>query len=149
MKHTMKKITALLVSAAMLAPLCLIPRPVQAAITLGDANYTTLSKVKENNSCYSTQGMAVSDKYVYSAQIGDNDARSVIYRVDKTTGTTVLMKNASTNLTYFTNMSHANAMDIAVVNGVEYLCVLTSAKIALFKISDTTLTFHGEYTTTD
>ena len=60
MKHTMKKITALLVSIALLTPLCLIPHPVQAAITLGDANYTTLSEVKENNSCYSTQGMAAS-----------------------------------------------------------------------------------------
>lgn len=149
MKHTMKKITALLVSIAMLAPLCLIPHPVQAAITLGDANYTTLSEVKENNSCYSTQGMAVSDNYVYSAQIGDNDARSVIYRVNKTTGETILMKDGSTNLTYFTNTKHTNCMDIAVVNGVEYLCVLTSAKIALFRISDTKLYFHGEYTTTD
>ena len=151
MRRTMKKITALLVSIALLTPLCLIPRPVQAAITLGDANCTTLSKVGENNSCYSTQGMAVSDNYVYSAQIGDNDARSVIYRVDKTTGTTVLMKNGSTNLTYFTNMGHANCMDIAVVNGVEYLCVLllNSPKIILFRISDTTLYYHGEYTPTD
>ena len=149
MKHTMKKITALLVSIAMLAPLCLIPHPVQAAITLGDANYTTLSEVKENNKCYSTQGMAVSDNYVYSAQIGDEDARSVIYRVNKTTGETILMKDGSTNLTYFTNTKHTNCMDIAVVNGVEYLCVLTSAKIALFRISDTKLYFHGEYTTTD
>ena len=133
----------------MVAPLCLIPSPVQAAVVLGDANYTTLAKVGESNSCYSTQGIAVSDNYVYSAQIGDNDSRSVIYRVDKSTGSKVLMKDGSTNLTYFTNMSHANAMDIAVVNGVEYLCVLTSAKIALFRISDTTLYFHGEYTTTD
>lgn len=150
-RRTMKKITALLVSIALLTPLCLIPHPVQAAITLGDANYTTLSEVGENNSCYSTQGMAVSDNYVYSAQIGDNDARSVIYRVDKATGTTVLMKNGSTNLTYFTNMGHANCMDIAVVNGVEYLCVLllNSPKIILFRISDTTLYYHGEYTPTD
>ena len=146
MKHTLKRITALLVSAAMLAPLCLIPRPVQAAITLGDANYTTLSKVGENNSCNSTQGMAVSDKYVYSAQIKSSDeSRAVVYRVEKTTGTTVLMKNASTNLTYFTNLGHANAMDIAVVNGVEYLCILTDSKISLFAISGTTLTFYAEY----
>ena len=145
MKHTMKKITALLVSIAMLAPLCLIPHPVQAAITLGDANYTTLSEVKENNKCYSTQGMAVSDNYVYSAQIGDEDARSVIYRVNKTTGETILMKDGSTNLTYFTNTKHTNCMDIAVVNGVEYLCVLTDYKIALFAISGTTLNYYGEY----
>lgn len=141
----MKKITALLVSIAMLMPLCLIPRPAQAAITLGDANYTTLSKVGEANSCYSTQGMAVNDSYVYSAQIGDGDARSVIYRVDKSTGATSLMKDASTNLTYFTNLGHANAMDIAVVNGVEYLCILTDSKISLFAISGTTLTFYAEY----
>lgn len=146
MKHTMKKITALLVSIAMLMPLCLIPRPAQAAITLGDANYTTLSKVDEANSCNSTQGMAVNDSYVYSAQIKSSDeSRAVIYRVNKTTGATVLMKDASTNLTYFTNLGHANAMDIAVVNGVEYLCILTDSKISLFAISGTTLTFYAEY----
>lgn len=142
----MKKITALLVSIAMLMPLCLIPRPAQAAITLGDANYTTLSKVDEANSCNSTQGMAVNDSYVYSAQIKSSDgSRAVIYRVNKTTGATVLMKDASTNLTYFTNLGHANAMDIAVVNGVEYLCILTDSKISLFAISGTTLTFYAEY----
>ena len=146
MKHTLKKITALLVSIAMLMPLCLIPRPAQAAITLGDANYTTLSKVDEANSCNSTQGMAVNDSYVYSAQIKSSDeSRAVIYRVDKTTGATVLMKDASTNLTYFINLGHANAMDIAVVNGVEYLCILTDSKISLFAISGTTLTFYAEY----
>lgn len=146
MKQMLKKITASLVCAALLVPSCLIPLPVQAASVLGDDAYSTLAKVGEANSCNSTQGLAVNDNYVYSVQIKSSDeSRAVVYRVDRKTGESVLMTDGSTELTYFTNLGHGNAMDMTVVDGVEYLCILTNSKISLFAVNGTTLTLHGEY----
>ena len=145
MKHSIKKFSALLLCAAVLASSGLMAPPAQAADILYDDDFETIAKVGEANSCYSAQGFAAGDAYLYAAQIGDDDARAVIHRVERDTGDRELMEHGETGMSYFTNLGHCNDMDWAVIDGVEYLYVLAEAKVVVFRIEDTKLHPHAEY----
>ena len=145
MKHSIKKFSALLLCAATLASSGLMAPPAQAADILYDDDFETIAKVGEANSCYSAQGFAAGDTYLYAAQIGDDDARAVIHRVERDTGDRELMEHGETGMSYFTNLGHCNDMDWAVIDGVEYLYVLAEAKVVVFRIEDTKLHPHAEY----
>ena len=144
MKFSAKRITALFLCAVLLTA-CILP--VAAAPIRHDEAYSTIAKVGESNGCYSTQGFAAGGDYLYSAQIRDeeNNEKAVIYRIHKTTGEKILMKDGETDLTYFTNLGHANDMDFAKIGGVEYLYVLGAYKILVYRIDDDTLHHHATY----
>lgn len=140
-----KKLTALLTCAATALGACMIPTAADAAATVYDEGFDTVCKVGEANHCYSAQGMAVGDEYLYSVQIGDNDARAVVHRVHKDTGDRVLMEDSETGETYFTNFGHANDLDWVSVDGVEYLYVLANSNLLIYTIEDTKLVLYREF----
>ena len=108
--------------------------------------YGTVNMVYDQGSCYSMQGMAVDPNYVYCAKIGSNDAIASITRLTKSDGTRVSMTNASTGTAYFYNLGHANALDLATINGVQQMFVTAGATLVRLTISGTTLTTAGTYT---
>ena len=145
MNPILKKLSAFFLVAATVCGAFLISQTAEAAETLYDDDFDTVAKVGEANSCYSAQGMAVGDEYLYFVQIGDNDARAIVHRIDIETGDRELMYHSETGLDYFTNFDHSNDLDWMVVDGVEYLCVLASPKLLLFQIDDTDLIPYAEY----
>ena len=145
MNCMMKKLSALFLVAATVCGAFLLSPKADAAETLYDDDFDTVCKVGEANKCYSAQGMAVGDDYLYFVQIGDDDARAVVHRIDIETGDRELMYHSETGLDYFTNFDHSNDLDWMVVDGVEYLCVLASPKLLLFQIDDTELIPYAEY----
>ena len=145
MNPILKKLSVFCLVAATVCGAFLLPQKAEAAETLYDDAFDTVAKVGEANSCYSAQGMAVGDEYLYFVQIGDNDARAIVHRIEIESGDRELMYNSETGNSYFTNFSHANDLDWVVVDGVEYLCVLASPKLLLFQIDDTDLIPYAEY----
>lgn len=145
MKNIMKKLSASFLLAATLCGAFLLPAEADAAETLYDEGFETVCKVGEARGCYSAQGMAVGDDYLYFVQIGDNDSRAVVHRIEIESGDRDLMTHSETGNDYFENFDHSNDLDWMVVDGVEYLCVLASPKLLLFQINDTELIPYAEY----
>ena len=112
------------------------------------STYSELAKVYDQNSCYSMQGMTVNNTYVYCAKIGSNDARATVTRINKSTGAKTLMTNSATGYSYFTNLGHANALDIVTVNSKENLFVTGGSTLVRLTINGTKLTTAGTYTAT-
>ena len=116
MNRMMKKLSALFLAAATVWGAFLLSPKADAAEILYDEDFDTVCKVGEANKCYSAQGMAVGDDYLYFVQIGDDDARAVVHRIDIETGDRDLMYHSETGLDYFTNFSHSNDLDWMVVD---------------------------------
>jgi len=113
-----------------------------------DSDLTEIAKLPESSGCYSSQGMAVGEKYIYAAQVGGDNSIATITRVDRESGKTVKMRDAATGRGYFECLGHANDMDVVTVDEVEYLTVLTyGGGVVIFEVQDTKLKLHGEYTT--
>lgn len=109
-------------------------------------DYLTLNNVPDSGSCYSMQGMTVGKDYAYCAKIGSNDAVQMISRISKTDGSRISMTNAATGTIYFTNLGHANALDITYLGGCDQLFVTAGATLVRLTINGTTLTTAGTYT---
>ena len=155
MKNQMKRAAAIALCLVLLAGLILPQLPIVNAVDVSNtvpqkhySSYSELALVYDQNSCYSMQGMTVDNTYVYCAKIGSNDARATVTRIDKNSGAKTLMTNASTGYSYFTNLGHANALDIVTVNGKENLFVTGGANLIRLTISGTKLTTAGTYTAT-
>lgn len=148
MKKFSLRFLALLLCAVSLAAAAALPSSAATLKQYGDDDFTLIAKIPEHSGCYSSQGMAVGEKYIYSAQInGDNDA-ATITRVDMETGETDTMWSADNRTAYFDFLGHANDMDVVTVDGVEYLTVLTyGGGVVILKVQDTDLQIHGEYVT--
>ncbi|MBQ2768115.1 MAG: S-layer homology domain-containing protein [Clostridia bacterium] len=113
-----------------------------------DFDLTEIAKLPESSGCYSSQGMAVGEEYIYAVQIGGDNSVATVTRVDRESGATTKMKDAATGKKYFEFLGHANDMDVVKVNGVEYLTVLTyGGGVAVLEVQDTALKLHGEYFT--
>lgn len=145
MKYQAKRLAAAFVTAAMMLSSLFAAIPAHAAHTVYDSGFDTVSKLGESKGCYSSQGMAAGDTYLYAVQIGDDDARAVIHRVDRATGGRVLMELGDTGEAVFTNLGHCNGMDLAEIDGVEYLYTASEGKVVVFRIEDTKLYPYAEY----
>ena len=152
MKNQMKRAAAIALCLVLLAGLAM---PIVNAVDVSDtvsqkhySSYGELALVYDQNSCYSMQGMTVNNTYVYCAKIGSNDARATVTRIDKNTGAKTLMTNAATGYSYFTNLGHANALDIVTVNGKENLFVTGGSTLVRLIVNGTKLTTAGTYTAT-
>ena len=155
MKNQMKRSAAIALCLVLLLGLIVPQLPAVNAVNVSNtvpqkhySSYSELALVYDQNSCYSMQGMTVDNAYVYCAKIGNNDARATVTRIDKNSGAKTLMTNASTGYSYFTNLGHANALDIVTVNGKENLFVTGGANLIRLTISGTKLTTAGTYTAT-
>ena len=146
MQKIWKRAAAGLLCAATLCGAWMVPTAVGAAVTLGDSDWEIVGKTPAAPGCGSTQGMALSDKYAYSAQVnGDNSTCSIV-RVDLETGVNVLMKDGKTNRRYFRNtLGHANDMDWARIDGKEYLYLIATSNLFVYEIDDETLHLYAQY----
>ena len=155
MKKTSKRVLSVILILVLLV--ALLPQIIPSAMAVdylstlpqkhyGD--YGTVNLVYDQGSCYSMQGMTVDANYTYCAKIGSNDAISMIVRLEKATGTKVNMVNASNNSYYFYNLGHANALDLATINGVTQMFVTGGANLIRLTMNGTTLTTAGTYTAT-
>ena len=145
MRTSLKSAAVCLLATASLLSSLICAHPVQAAHTVYDDGFDTVAKLGESNACYSSQGMAAGDNFLYAVQIGDDDARAVIHRVDRRTGGRELMELGDTGKTVFTNLGHCNGMDLAVIDGVEYLYTASEGKVVAFRIDGNKLYPHAEY----
>ncbi len=155
MQKQFKRIIAGLLLLALVATLIPQVAPTVNAVSAANAftqqhygDYSTLAMIYDQSSCYSMQGMCTDNTYTYSAKIGSNDARAIIIRTNKSTGAKTTMTDASTGYGYFTNLGHANALDIVTVNGKSNLFVTGGSKLTRLTISGSTLTTAGTYTAT-
>ena len=155
MKNQMKRFAAAALCLILLAGLSLPQLPVVNAVSVSNtvpqqhySSYSELAMIYDQYSCYSMQGMTVNNTYVYCAKIGSNDARATVTRIDKNTGAKTLMTNAANGYSYFTNLGHANALDIVTVNGQENLFVTGGSTLVRLTVNGTKLTTAGTYTAT-
>ena len=153
MKKVTKRIFAAFLSVAMLAgliPQIILPtNAVNATDVLPQnhyGNYETLSMIYDQGGCYSMQGMTVDSQYTYCAKINGSDSSAIIMRTDKSTGAKANMVNSATGTYYFSNLGHANALDIVYVNGANQMFVTAGATLVRLTMSGTTLTTAGTYT---
>ena len=130
MKRMSKRILSSFLIVALLSALILQVLPGVMAVdyltTLPQkhyGDYGTVNLVYDQGGCYSMQGMTVDTNYTYCAKVGSNDAIAMIVRLEKATGAKVNMVNASNNSYYFYNLGHANALDLATINGVQQMFV--------------------------
>ena len=151
MKKTAKRVASLIVCAAMLAVSLVTPYVADAAETLKDDDFTYLVQLPGTYGCSSAQGMAVGEEYVYAAMVGGNTV-AAIWRFNKENGQIRNMKNGDTGEQTFSNLGHVNDMDVAVIDGVEYLFVLASGNdiatgnIIVFRVDGRTLYQKAHYT---
>ena len=122
-----------------------------AAATECYSSYTLLDIIENYGGCTGAQGMAVDDTYIYNIKINSStESNAFITRTHRTSGSTSYMTNASTGSIYYTNLYHANDMEVVTIDGVQNLLVATgeagSNSLVRFTISGTTLTQVGSYT---
>ena len=145
MKKTVKRIAACVLALALLSPAAAFGILPREAKPLGDEAYTNVAFTYEANGCYSTQGLAAGEKYLYSVQAGDDDILSVVHRVDPETGEDVLMRYNNSKRTYFRDFRHANDVEILTLDGVEYLLVIADTKLLMLKIDGDSMSNFGAF----
>ena len=155
MKRIAKHILAVFLSLVLMGALMLQILPGVMAVDYLDTlpqkhygDYGTVNIVYDQGSCYSMQGLTVDTNYTYCAKIGSNDAIAMIVRLEKATGAKVNMVNSANNSYYFYNLGHANALDLATINGVQQMFVTGGANLIRLTMNGTTLTTAGTYTAT-
>ncbi|MBE6924205.1 MAG: hypothetical protein E7466_03055, partial [Ruminococcaceae bacterium] len=146
------KCLSILMVIAILAGFILIrgAEPAEAATTYYK-KYTQVDIIENYNGLTGMQGMAMDDTYIYSVKIATaTEDNAFIARTNRATGATTYMTNGKTGTNYFTNLGHANDMEVVTVNGVKNLLVATgfsgSESIVRFTLNGTTLTQAGNYT---
>lgn len=111
--------------------------------------YTTIAETPDSNGATAAQAFAAGSTYLYSVKTTGDDARSVIYRVDKTTGARVLMTNGTDRTSSNPWLGHAYDMTISDIHGRHHLFVVTmksgSAQLVKLRYDGTTYVKAGSY----
>ncbi|WP_232343983.1 hypothetical protein [Actinoplanes awajinensis] len=90
--------------------------------------YTDIALLPNVSCCTGVQGFAAGATYLYSVKNHTNeDDVSVIYRTNKSTGTTVVMTNGTDDTSTNTWLGHGNDMTIVDIDGEHHLFVVTMA----------------------
>jgi hypothetical protein len=112
--------------------------------------YTTVATIPNANGCYATQGFDTGSTYAYSAKISSDETKAVIYRTNKSDGSTTLMTNGDTGTTYATYLGHANDLTLSSINGGTYMFVVTmnAGSLSLVKLQYSGATYYkvGNFT---
>lgn len=87
--------------------------------------YETIAGIPTAHDCTAAQGFAAGSTYLYSVKIGLDDTRSLIYRTNKNTGSTVIMTNGTDDAPYNSWLGHANDMALVTIDGDYHLFVVT------------------------
>lgn len=112
--------------------------------------YTTVGDTPNTSCCTGVQGFAAGATYLYSIKTRtDYDDVAVIYRVNKFTGTTVLMKNGTSGGTTNTWLRHGNDMTIVDIATQHYMLIVTMStsgyQVVKLKYVDDTYTLVAQY----
>ena len=146
------KTLSILLILVLLAGFFLIPgAPTASAATQCYGDYTLLDVIENYSGCTGAQGMALDDTYIYNVKIASStEDNAFITRTHRTSGATTYLTNASTGGYFFTNLYHANDLEMVTINGVQNLLVATgkagSTSLVRFTLSGTKLTQAGTYT---
>ena len=151
MKSALKRLMSWGLCLVMVA--ALLPMPslaVDAATSIPQLHYgtyDTLSIVYNQGDCFSMQGMTLDSTYTYCAKVNtDTDASACIIRTDKSTGAKTVMTNGATGTYYFSNLGHANCLDLEWFGGCNQILVTAGSTLVRLKMSGTALTTAGTYT---
>ena len=88
--------------------------------------YNTVAVVYNQGDCYSMQGCDSDDTYIYCTKVNtETETSAVIARVHKDTGATTFLTNSATGTYYFSQLAHANDLDVVDINGVKTIFVAT------------------------
>ena len=111
--------------------------------------YETVAGIPSAHECTAAQGFAAGSTYLYSVKIGLDDTRSLIYRTNKNTGSTVIMTNGTDDLPYNAWLGHANDMTLVTIDGEYHLFVVTmtteGAQLVKLRYSGATYYKVGSY----
>lgn len=148
-----KRLSILLLCLLLVAACGMVPAGAEdASADLPQAHYgdyLTINNVYDMGGCYSMQGVAVdANNYSYCVKINGSDNNAFVTRLDNSTGARTYLTNAATGTYYFTNLGHANALDMVSVNGKQNLFVTGGSTLVRLTLSGTTLTTAGTYTAT-
>ena len=151
MKFTFKRLMAWCLCLVLCAGLLPLPSlAVDAAKDLVQqhyGDYETLSVIYNQGDCFSMQGMTLDSTYTYCAKVNtDTDASACIIRTNKSTGDKTVMINGATGGYYFTNLGHANALDVEWIGTCNQMLVTGGNTLVRLKLSGNTLTTQGTYT---
>ena len=151
----MKSICKRLLAWCLCLVLCagLLPLPSKAVDAATDltqqhyGGYATLSTIYNQGDCFSMQGMTLDSTYTYCAKVNtDTDASACIIRTNKSTGAKTVMINGATGGYYFTNLGHANCLDLEWIGSYNQMLVTAGNTLVRLKLSGSTLTTLGTYT---
>lgn len=113
--------------------------------------YSDVAGTPDASGATAAQGFAAGSTYLYSIKTrsSQNDDRSVIYRVNKSTGARVVMKNGTNGSSYNTWLGHANDMTIVDIDGKHHFFVVTmrssGAQLVKLRYDGTTYRKVGSY----
>ena len=112
--------------------------------------YTDIASTPDTSCCTGVQGFAAGATYLYSIKNHTNyDDIAVIYRVNKTTGERVVMKNGTNNTSTNTWLGHGNDMTIVDIDGQHHMFIVTmeasGAQLVRLRYDGTTYYNAGSY----
>jgi len=125
--NRMGKMIALFSLLLLLCSMVAVPNEAEAASEFY-GEYSDVAAIKDYGSCGIMQGMAVGSQKLYTAKINSDDTQAFISMTDKDTGDTVKLYNTDAGSYYFTNLGHANDMDVWGFDGKSHLFVATTEK---------------------
>ncbi|MEQ4305416.1 hypothetical protein ABNF97_29230 [Plantactinospora sp. B6F1] len=121
-------------------------QPAQAAYY---NTYTTLATLPDTSGATGVQGFAAGATYLYSVKARKANTLSAIYRVHKTTGARVQMKNGTDNTTTNTWLGHGNDITIVDIDGQHHMFIVTmnetGAQLVKLRYEGTTYYYVGSY----
>lgn len=127
MNKMTRKTIALVSLLLLLISVVAVPREAVAASEFY-GEYTDVDKIADYGSCGIMQGMAVGSQKLYTVKINSDDTQAFISMTDKDSGDTVKLYNSDAGSYYFTNLGHANDMDVWGFDGLSHLFVATTKK---------------------
>ncbi|GIE90823.1 hypothetical protein [Actinoplanes regularis] len=140
---------ALMAGGLALAMVAAVPTAAQAAYY---NTYTDLAAAPDTSGCTGVQGFAAGTTYLYSVKTNTgSDTVAVIYRVNKTTGERVLMRNGTDDTSTNTWLGHGNDITIVDIDGQHHMFIVTmdddtdSAQVVRLRYDGTTYYYAGSY----
>jgi hypothetical protein len=133
-----------------LAAAMVIGGPAAAAHAAYYNTYTDIAGTPDTSCCTGAQGFAAGTTYLYSIKnhTGADDI-AAIYRVNKTTGERVVMKNGTDNTSTNTWLGHGNDMTIVDIDGQHHMFIVTmeasGAQLVNLRYDGTTYYKAGSY----
>ncbi|MBE1488310.1 hypothetical protein [Plantactinospora soyae] len=112
--------------------------------------YSDIASTPDTSCCTGVQGFAAGSTYLYSIKTRTNyDDVSAIYRVHKTTGARVVMRNGTNNTSTNTWLGHGNDMTIVDIDEQHHMFIVTmnetGAQLVKLRYDGTTYYHAGSY----